>query len=142
MPEGDPLSSLPHGDGFRFLDQLTITRPGVSATTVYTVPQPQQLPMLLAHFPGNPILPGVIYAEAIAQAAGAVAHSAPNPPTGRLLLTAVQQLKIKGMAQPGDVLTIEVEITGRLGNLIQASGTITSQKKQLATAKVTLTANS
>ena len=71
---------------------------------------------LSGHFPGNPLMPGVILIEALAQLGGVVAQSDPTlSPLADLKLTAVRTAKIMGSAVPGEILTIRAEVAGRMG---------------------------
>ena len=116
----NPLALLPHGPEFRFLDRLTRLEPGKSGAGEYLVRGDE--PFLKGHFPGEPLFPGVLLVEAAAQLAGVVAQSDPGiPPLSGLKLTALRSVKILGTARPGELVTLRAEITGRLGNLIQAS---------------------
>jgi 3-hydroxyacyl-[acyl-carrier-protein] dehydratase len=116
------LTALPHGAEFRFLHRLTALDPGRSGEGEYTVRGDE--PFLRGHFPGKPIFPGVLLAEAAAQLAGVVAQSDPqNPPLEDLKLTALRNVKILGTARPGETIRLEANITGRLGNLVQARTT-------------------
>ncbi len=116
----NPLDSLPHGPEFRFLDRLLEIEPGQSGLGEYTVRGDE--PFLRGHFPGRPLLPGVLMLEAAAQLAGTIAQCDPRvPPLLDLRLTAVRNLKILGAAKPGDVLKLEARIAGRLKNLVQAA---------------------
>ena len=115
----DALRRLPHGGEFRFVDRLTELRPGQSGTGEYTIRGDE--PFLNGHFPGNPIFPGVLLVEAVAQLAGVVAQADPSqPPLPGLRLTAIRAAKILGTGAPGDVIQLTAEITGRLDNLLQA----------------------
>src|SRR5216117_654097 len=114
------LALLPHGPEFRFLDRLLALDPGKHGVGEYTVRGDE--PFLRGHFPGQPMVPGVLLVEAAAQLAGIVAQSDPNfAPLPGLKLTALRAVKILGTAQPGDVLRIQANISGRLGTLIQAT---------------------
>ncbi|HSU52646.1 MAG TPA: beta-hydroxyacyl-ACP dehydratase, partial [Candidatus Dormibacteraeota bacterium] len=74
------------------------------------------------HFPGHPIFPGVLLVEASAQLAGVVAQSDPQiPALAGLKLTALRNVKITGTAVPGQTVQFKAIVTGRLGNLVQAS---------------------
>ncbi len=134
-----PLSALPHGRDFRFLDSLLSLEPGKRGAGVYLVRGDE--PFLAAHFPGQPLMPGVIFIEAVAQLAGVVAQSDPEvAPLGDLRLTAVRGAKITGTVGPGAELEVTAEVTGRMGGLVQASGTVTDRGtgQVLLTTQVTL----
>jgi 3-hydroxyacyl-[acyl-carrier-protein] dehydratase len=113
------LSFLPHGPEFRFVDRLTALEPGKSGRAEYKIRGDE--PFLRGHFPGEPIFPGVLLVEAAAQLAGVVAQSDPAiPPLAGLKLAALRQVKILGAAKPGETLELVAQITGRIGNLVQA----------------------
>src|SRR5436309_3312413 len=113
------LASLPHGPEFRFIDRLLSLDPGKQGVGEYLVRGDE--PFLRGHFPGEPLMPGVLLVEAAAQLAGVVAQSDPAiPPLAGLKLTALRGVKILGSARPGETIGLEARITGRLANLIQA----------------------
>lgn len=115
------LANLPHGPEFRFVDRLLTLEPGQRGIGEYLVRGDE--PFLNGHFPGHPLLPGVLLIEAIAQLAGTVAQCDPNiPPLNGMKLTAVRNAKILGTAAPGQVVSLSAEVLGRMGNLIQARG--------------------
>lgn len=116
------LAALPHGPEFRFVDEVLALEPGRSVTARYTVRGDEAF--LAGHFPGAPLLPGVILVEALAQAAGIAAQSGDGGPLENLRLTAIRGAKILGSAVPGQTLEIQARVVGRLGGLIQAEGGI------------------
>jgi 3-hydroxyacyl-[acyl-carrier-protein] dehydratase len=131
------LDLLPHGREFRFLDRLASLNPGQSGTGEYKVRGDE--PFLRGHFPGEPIFPGVLLAEAAAQLAGVVAQSDPKiPPLKNLKLTALRNVKILGTAKPGEIILLEAKIAGRLGNLVQAQATAKVGGEIILTAELTL----
>ncbi|WP_424313423.1 3-hydroxyacyl-ACP dehydratase FabZ family protein [Haloferula sp.] len=131
------LDALPHGPEFRFVDDLISLEPGKQAVGRYRVMGTESF--LSGHFPGNPLMPGVILIEAIAQLGGVVAQSDPDvEPLANLLLTGVRGAKILGAAVPGDVLEIEASVEGRLGGMIQVAGRVSTGGRELATAKIML----
>jgi len=68
----DPIAhGLPHREPFIFIDSVIETQSGVKSVCRKTF-QPEE-PFFRGHFPGDPIVPGVILAEALAQAAGIAA---------------------------------------------------------------------
>jgi len=77
--------------------------------------------------------------EAIAQLGGVAAQSDPNEAKLEdMRLTAVKNAKILGTAEPGATLTIEVKVEGRMGPLIQVSGSVSESETRLASAIVML----
>ena len=94
---------------------------------------------LRGHFPSQPIFPGVLMIEAIAQLAGIAAQCDPvHPPLANLRLTAVRGVKILGTVGPQETMTISVKVQGRLGNLISAEGTVHHEERVLCQGQVTL----
>jgi 3-hydroxyacyl-[acyl-carrier-protein] dehydratase len=132
-----PLDALPHGRSFRFVDALVSLLPGKEAEAVYQVKGTEAF--LEGHFPGNPMMPGVVLIEAIAQLGGVVAQSDLEHVMMRdLRLSGVRAAKILGAAVPGDSLTIRVRVEGRLGGLVQVAGEVDGPRGPLASARVTL----
>ena len=76
----DPLARLPHADPFRFVTRVEAVAVDDFARTVWAVTGAE--PFFAGHFPGRPIVPGVLIAEALAQTAGLVA--APADGLGKL----------------------------------------------------------
>ena len=137
----DPLSSaldfLPHGPEFCFIDRLTALAPGKSGTGEYTLRGDE--PFLRGHFPGQPLMPGVLLMEAAAQLAGIVAQSDPQiSPMPGLKLTAMRGAKILGSARPGETIRVEARVTGRLGNLVQAQASASVGGRPILQADLTL----
>jgi 3-hydroxyacyl-[acyl-carrier-protein] dehydratase len=135
------LAALPHGKSFRFVETLTALEPGHSATGTYHLRGDEAF--LEGHFPGSPILPGVILIEALAQLGGIVAQTDPAvPPLADMRLAAVRQAKITGTIAPGERLTIKARLTGRMGGLVMIEGTVQHDAEVLLTAQVTLSGTS
>jgi len=137
----DPLQAalkhLPHGPEFRFVDKLLSLTPGQEGAGEYQVRGDELF--LRGHFPGQPLLPGVLLVEAAAQLAGIVAQSDPTiPRMTDLKLTALRTVKIHGTARPGEVVRLAVRITGRLGNLVQAEARAMVAESVVMTAEISL----
>jgi len=131
------LTALPHGPDFRFLDRLLSLDPGKSGIGEYSLRSDE--PFLRGHFPSEPLMPGVLLVEAAAQLAGTIAQSDPQiPPMPGLKLTAMRAVKILGTARPGEVIRLEAQITGRLGNLVQARARASVQGRIVLEAELTL----
>ena len=141
MTPGPPFESaldkLPHGPEFRFIDALASLLPGVRATATYLVRGTE--PFLAGHFPGDPLFPGVLLVEGVAQLAGVVAQTDPTTPElAGLKLTALRSVKILGTARPGDTIQFHAEVLGRLGLLVQARGGASIDGKEILTADLVL----
>lgn len=131
------LAELPHGPSFRFVDELVSLDPGREACGVYQIRGSEDF--LTGHFPGNPLMPGVLLIEAIAQLGGVAAQTDPLvPKLADLRLTAIRAAKILGAALPGQVLELRACVEGRLGNLVQLEGDVQVNGTLLATARITL----
>jgi 3-hydroxyacyl-[acyl-carrier-protein] dehydratase len=117
------LSALPHGPEFRFIDELIELVPGVSAKAVWKLKGDEEF--LRGHFPGAPLMPGVLMIEALAQLGGILVQTRPGEaPLKNLRLTAVRQIKILGSITPGQSLHLSGSLQGMLDTLGQVIGEI------------------
>ena len=131
------LSFLPHGPEFRFLDRVTELDPGKHGRGEYRLRSDESF--LRGHFPGSPLMPGVLVVEACAQLAGVVAQSDPTrEPLRDLKLTALRSIKILGAVLPGEVLQLEAKVTGRMAGLVQASVSARVDDRAILQGEVTL----
>jgi 3-hydroxyacyl-[acyl-carrier-protein] dehydratase len=108
--DSDPLSRLPHGPSFRFVDRVLEITPGTRVVTLKNVTCGD--PYLQDHFPGNPIMPGVLLIEAMAQTAGLLL-----PEGSSALLAQIKEARFRRPVIPGDQVRIEAERLGGLGGL-------------------------
>jgi 3-hydroxyacyl-[acyl-carrier-protein] dehydratase len=99
---------LPHREPFLLLDEVVDLEPGRRVVAKKVVRDDEWY--LAGHFPGNPIMPGVLMVEALAQC-GAVAVLAEEDNRGKLALFAgIDDVRFKRIVRPGDELTLECEI--------------------------------
>jgi 3-hydroxyacyl-[acyl-carrier-protein] dehydratase len=116
-----PTDLIPHRAPFLFLDEVVEVRPGESARGRFRLDP--GAPFLAGHFPGHPIMPGVLIVEALAQT-GAVAVLAEEGNRGRLALFAgIDRARFRRPVAPGDTLELEMRMTRRRGPIGEGEGT-------------------
>lgn len=114
------LCSLPHRPPFVFVRELLATEPGVSAECTTSFADDD--PMFAGHFPGNPLVPGVILTEALAQTAGIAAASGfPEDERPLFLLSAIRGMKFHRAARPEESIHLRAERIGQMEDLMQFS---------------------
>ena len=106
----DPLSRLPHGASFRFVDRVLEMTPEKRIVALKNVTAGD--PHLQGHFPGNPLMPGVLLVEAMAQTAGLLLSEGSSA-----LLAQIRDARFRRPVVPGDQVRIEAERLGGLGGL-------------------------
>ncbi|MDO8506629.1 MAG: 3-hydroxyacyl-ACP dehydratase FabZ [Candidatus Limnocylindria bacterium] len=99
---------IPHREPFLLIDRVTELEPGVRAVAEHTFTGDEWYQP--GHFPGNPIVPGVILVESMAQTATVMAMSMPEYRDGLGLFAGIEEMRFKRMVKPGDVGRFEAVI--------------------------------
>lgn len=104
------LRLLPHRDPFVFVDAVHELVPGDRVTAVYRVPTDAF--WVPGHFPGNPVMPGVLIGEALAQTAALVAFAAHPELIGKFVyLVGMDKMRFRRVVRPGDELRLAAVVT-------------------------------
>ena len=111
----DENLGLPHRPPFVFVRQLIACDPGVSAECGTQFASDD--PMFAGHFPGDPLVPGVILTEALAQTAGIAAHDENSK--SRFLLSAIRQMKFFQAVRPEEKIVLRARKMGEVDELLQ-----------------------
>ncbi len=91
---------IPHREPFLLIDRVTELEPGVRAVAEHTFSGDEWYQA--GHFPGNPIVPGVILVESMAQTATVMAMAMPEYRDGLGLFAGIEEMRFKRMVRPGD----------------------------------------
>ena len=111
------IAALPHREPFVFIREIVSCESGRAECVTSFAPDD---PMFAGHFPGNPLVPGVILTEALAQTAGiaaATAWSDGEPPL--FLLSAIRAMKFLRPVRPAEVISLRAEKLAHVSDLLQ-----------------------
>lgn len=109
---------IPHRDPFLFVDEVVELEPGVRAHGRYHVRGDED--WLRGHFPGNPIVPGVLMVEAAAQVAAICALSHPDHAGKFGVFAGIDEVRFRRIVRPGDTLDLVIDVDrlrGRIGRV-------------------------
>jgi 3-hydroxymyristoyl/3-hydroxydecanoyl-(acyl carrier protein) dehydratase len=138
----DILQVLPHRPPFLFVDRVLKLEPHKSIVAERSL-RPGE-PQFAGHFPGRPIMPGVLVAEALAQTSGLLLGLsdkllAPEPPPWhKMFFLATTSLKYPHPAVPGEVLLLRATSDTRFGGLYRFNVEATVGRNLVASGLLTL----
>jgi UDP-3-O-[3-hydroxymyristoyl] N-acetylglucosamine deacetylase/3-hydroxyacyl-[acyl-carrier-protein] dehydratase len=117
----DIMQILPHRYPFLLIDRVEEVEPDTHAVCVKNVSMNE--PFFQGHFPGEPVMPGVLQVEAMAQAGGIMGLYGKKGTTGkRIYFMGVDHARFRGAVRPGDVLRVEVHVIKRRRDTMRFSG--------------------
>ena len=104
------MELLPHRYPFLLVDRVTNVEPGASLSAIKNVTVNE--PFFQGHFPGQPIMPGVLILEAMAQATGLLAFSGmvDAHKSSLYMLVGIDKARFRGQVVPGDQLQLEISL--------------------------------
>lgn len=115
------LEIMPHRYPFLLLDRVIELEPGRRVVGVKNVTINE--PFFQGHFPGHPIMPGVLILEAMAQAGGVLLLTSVDEPRGKLVyFSGIDGARFRRPVLPGDVLTFECELLRLKGPIAKMRG--------------------
>lgn len=109
------MNVLPHRYPFLLVDGIAELEPGKRAVGFKNVTINE--PFFQGHFPGEPIMPGVMIIEALAQVGGVAVLSMPENRGKLALFTGINNFRFKQIVKPGDRLNLTVIMTGMRSNI-------------------------
>jgi 3-hydroxyacyl-[acyl-carrier-protein] dehydratase len=132
------MQLIPHRYPFLLVDRVLDYVPSVRLTAIKNVTANE--PFFTGHFPGRPVMPGVLMLEAIAQA-GAILFFQTHidlgkPDDGLMLFAGVDNARFKRIVQPGDQLRIEVEVLKIRTPIWRIQGKVFVEDKLVCSAEI------
>jgi 3-hydroxyacyl-[acyl-carrier-protein] dehydratase len=136
------LNYLPHRFPFLLVDRVLSCEPGKNIVAIKNVAVNE--PYFQGHFPGNPVMPGVMILESLAQAAAILSFLTLNKDTTQNLLyyfVGIDKARFKRPVTPGDQLTLNVTMTrqvrgiGKFVCVATVEGEVVTQAELLCTIK-------
>ncbi|WP_394923401.1 3-hydroxyacyl-ACP dehydratase FabZ [uncultured Robinsoniella sp.] len=129
------MEIIPHRQPFLLIDTIEELEPGKRAVGKKCVSYNE--PFFAGHFPQEPVMPGVLTIEALAQVGAVIILSVPENKGKVAYFGAINSAKFKGKVTPGDVLMLEVEMIKVKGPIGVGKATATVDGKVVAIAELT-----
>lgn len=140
LTKAEVCELIPHRDPFLWIDEvLDVTEAKIVARKRI----PPELDLFRGHYPGSPILPGVILCEAAMQAGAILIARLPGGKieTGKVPVAArLNNVKFKHIVRPGDVIELEAELTDRVAQTYFLSARVKVEGKVMVTLDFACTA--
>ena len=129
------MEIIPHRQPFLLIDTIEELEPGVRAVPTKCVTYNE--PFFAGHFPQEPVMPGVLQIEALAQVGAVAILGLPENKGKTAYFAAINNAKFKGKVVPGDVLMLETEIIKVKGPIGVGNAKGTVNGKVVVSAELT-----
>jgi 3-hydroxyacyl-[acyl-carrier-protein] dehydratase len=126
---------LPHRYPFLLVDRIIEIEPGTKAVGIKNVTFNEGF--FQGHFPGQPIMPGVLIIEAMAQVGGLLAFCSGVNVGKTVYFMSIEKAKFRKPVVPGDQLRLEINVLHQRGNVWKFSGNAIVEQKVAAEAEFT-----
>jgi 3-hydroxyacyl-[acyl-carrier-protein] dehydratase len=129
------MAIIPHRHPFLLVDEIVELVPGERVRGRYTVRGDEDF--LAGHFPGRPIMPGVLMVESLAQAGcvGVLAH--PDYADRLVVFAGIDSVRFRRLVTPGDVLDLDLTVDRLRSRLGKGSGTVSVGDEVAVEASIT-----
>lgn len=134
MNKRDIENIIPHRDPFLLIDKIIEIEPGRRIKAVKYVSQEEYY--FKGHFPSNPIMPGVLIVETIAQAGAVLALMLPENKGKMVLFAGIDRARFKRIVRPGDELMLEIELENIRRNIGRAKGRASVENETACVAEI------
>jgi 3-hydroxyacyl-[acyl-carrier-protein] dehydratase len=128
------MKTIPHRYPFLMVDRVTDLVPDESARGIKNVTINE--PYFQGHFPGYPVMPGVLMVEAMAQLSGILAFKS-GVKGNSVLFMSIEKAKFRKPVVPGDNLVLDIKVTHKRGNVWRFSGKATVEDNVVSEAEFT-----
>ena len=130
------MEIIPHRQPFLLVDTIEEMEPGKRAVGKKCVTYNE--PYFAGHFPQEPIMPGVLIIEALAEVGAVICLSMPENKGKLAIFGGIDKARFRRKVVPGDVLTLEVELIRQKGPIAIAKAVASVDGKVAASAELTV----
>lgn len=128
------MGFLPHRYPFLLVDRILEVVPGEKAVGLKNVTVNE--PFFQGHFPGEPVMPGVLQIEALAQVGAVAVMTLPGFSDKLMLFAGIDNFRFRDVVRPGDQLIMEMVVSRIRGSVGKGEGRITVKDKTVASGEL------